>query len=87
MIITEEMLSELRRSIANDMSEKRYSHTLGVERMARYLAGFLLPDRINEISAAALLHDISKEIPIELQIIMLKDDGFDLSDEIGRAHV
>ena len=32
--ITEKMLVDLRESLAGEMSEKRYRHTLGVERMA-----------------------------------------------------
>ena len=81
MNISENDVSMLRSSVMSGMSEKRYQHTLGVERMARFLASHLLPDRVEELAAAALLHDISKEIPIDVQIEMLEKDGFQLTDE------
>ena len=74
-------LEKLRRKVSEKLSEKRFSHVLGVERCAAYLGKLILPDAVDELSAAALLHDISKEIPYDEQIKLLEETGFDLSDE------
>ena len=71
MIFTEEKIYELRQSVKERLSEKRYIHTLGVEEMAVWLCGVFLPDKLDEIRIAALLHDIAKEIPYEEQISLL----------------
>ncbi len=56
-------LDSLREDIRPFMSEKRYRHTLGVEHMAKHLASFFKGE-VDEFSlrAAALLHDITKEL-------------------------
>lgn len=61
MKYTENQLDSLRRTMQGRLSEKRFIHTLGVERMARKIGEKCLPSRVDELSAAALLHDISKE--------------------------
>lgn len=61
MIFSDDMLNTLRRSIRNYLSEKRYIHTLSVERAALKIARACGYEDASEISAAALLHDISKE--------------------------
>ena len=81
MVFTDKQLSELKEKIKLRMSEKRFSHTLGVERCARTLAEALIPDRISEARAAALLHDVSKEIAREEQIKLLEDNKFELTNE------
>lgn len=62
------------------MSEKRFVHTLGVKNMASFLGSQLGLD-VSELMAAALLHDVAKEIPIDIQIDMLESNGFSLTDE------
>ena len=61
---SEDLLSSLREDVRSYMSEKRYRHTLGVEkavrRMLPYFDGGVDPFYL---SAAALLHDITKELP------------------------
>ena len=81
MLFTDDALEKLRKKIKERMSEKRFSHTLGVERCAKKLGELILPDRISELCAAALLHDISKEIPIEKQFEILENNKFPLTDE------
>ena len=61
-MITEEMLDALRESVAASMSEKRFRHTSEVERMVARLAALYLPQKENMLRAAALLHDITKEL-------------------------
>ena len=81
MIIDNRSLFNLRERVKERLSEKRYNHTLGVERMAEYIGNILLPDLITELKAAALLHDIAKEIPYDSQIELLSNSGISLSDE------
>lgn len=81
MIYSSQILEDLRRQISRQVSEKRFSHILGVERCAVYLGEMILPELISELSAAALLHDVAKEIPIEEQMKLLEDAGFALTDE------
>ena len=60
-------LATLRDEVARRLSEKRFAHTLGVEEMAIRLGKIFLPDGIPQLRAAALLHDIAKEIRIDEQ--------------------
>ena len=57
------LLASLREDVRSYMSEKRYLHTLGVERAAIRMASFF-EGKIDpfDLSAAALLHDITKEL-------------------------
>ncbi len=61
MKYTEKEIDALREIVKGRLSEKRFNHTLGVEAMAVKIAKKCLPEKINELRAAALLHDISKE--------------------------
>ena len=72
-MITEEMLKGLRQCVSSKLSKKRYIHTLGVEKMSLYLAEHCLPGMSSEISAAALLHDITKEFSESEQISIISD--------------
>ena len=67
-IISEEALDELRERVRPYMNEKRYRHTLGVERECEKLGKLLLPDKVNKLRAAALLHDITKMLSLEKQL-------------------
>ena len=79
-MISDKMLEMLRERVFLVLSKRRYNHTLGVEKMARFLALHCLPEKIKEISAAALLHDITKEIDLELQYEILKDNNDGILD-------
>ena len=61
MKYTNEQIDLLRSSVEERLSKKRFSHTLGVENMAVRIGEKCLPDSLDIIRAAALLHDISKE--------------------------
>ena len=80
-MITDEMLVSLRREVARRVSEKRFSHVLGVERCAARLASYILPEKETELRAAAILHDVTKELPYSEQIKMLEASGVYLTDE------
>ena len=68
MLITEEMLDGLRGSVSSGMSEKRFRHTAEVERMVERLARLYCPEKALTLRAAALLHDITKEYSVNMQI-------------------
>ena len=78
---SEEELQLLREEVKKRLSEKRFLHTLGVEKMAAYLGSYCLKDKIPSLRAAALLHDIAKELPPEEQIDLIKKGGIRLTEE------
>lgn len=66
MIFSQDELSKLEERVGIALSEHRFLHTLGVKRAALRLGdGLLSRDELSELSAAALLHDIAKEMPLE----------------------
>lgn len=75
-------ISLLRTRVGELISDKRYQHTLGVERMAKMLGEVLMPDRVDELAVAALLHDVAKEISYEDQAALLRasDDSYDAEE-------
>ena len=73
--ITERMLDELREELRGTMSEKRYRHTVEVERMAARLGVLYAPDQLPILRAAALLHDITKEFSLQTQLQILQKFG------------
>ena len=75
------MIIELRETIKSSMSEKRSYHTLAVEQMAMRIADIYVPDKKNVLRAAALLHDITKEIKTDGQIALCAEYGIELSDQ------
>ena len=85
MKFTENQIDLLRSSVRERLSEKRYIHTLGVEKMAVKIGQKCLPDRIDELSVAALLHDISKEYSEQEQISLANRHNFIFSDEDKQA--
>jgi len=81
MLIHPSDIDTLRLKVKDYMSMKRYNHTLGVERAAAKLGKYCLPEQIDKLRSAALLHDISKELPAEEQMrILASTDGIVESD-------
>lgn len=80
-LITEEMLSGLRENIAKVMSERRYRHTVEVEKMAARLGEIYGFADVLKLRAAALLHDITKEYTDKVHISMLSKPGMDFNDD------
>ncbi len=68
--MTETQLNELRHSLSGRMSEKRYRHTVEVERMVVRLGELYAPEKIPMLRAAALLHDLTKEYKTEYQLML-----------------
>lgn len=81
MCFFENDIIELRSSVEKKLSKKRFLHVLGVEECAAKIGERIIPESVFELRAAALLHDISKEIDIAEQLSMLSLDGFPLTDE------
>lgn len=79
--ITEEMLNSLRERIKPYLTDKRYLHTLAVEKEAVSLANIYMPQRENELRAAALLHDITKRLSTKDQLALCCEFGIPYTDE------
>ena len=77
-MITQKMLDELRNSVNNRMSAQRFKHTAEVEKMAEYLGALYAPDKINELRAAALLHDITKEYSADYHLKICAEHDIEL---------
>ena len=75
----------LREKIEQRMSSYRLSHTLGVEQAARALAELYMPDSVDELCIAALLHDITKECSFEEHIEILKSNGVEVTEDDIRS--
>ena len=60
--INEQLLGELRETVMKEMSAKRFCHTVAVEDMVARLCALFCPEQALKMRAAALLHDITKEL-------------------------
>ncbi|MBQ7383854.1 MAG: bis(5'-nucleosyl)-tetraphosphatase (symmetrical) YqeK [Clostridia bacterium] len=83
--ISEAMLDSLRQSLEDKknnggMSEKRYRHTVEVEKMVARLAHYYAPEKENILRAAALLHDLTKEYSRDMQIMLCARFGIDVTE-------
>ena len=65
--ITEKMLDTLRETVKDSMSPKRFVHTAAVEEMIVRLCALYCPEYTLPLRAAALLHDLTKELTPEAQ--------------------
>lgn len=83
--ISNSEIEALRGKIAKGMSEKRYLHTLAVEDMAGRLSELYCPEKKNKLRAAALLHDITKELSYDEHMAIFKEHGESLLPEDLRA--
>ncbi len=81
MNITEEMLTRLREKVAPWLTGKRLAHTLAVEEMAAELGMIYLPDQVEKLRAAALLHDITKRADTEQQLQYCRTYGLPVTED------
>lgn len=79
--ITEEMLASLRERVMQMMSQKRFRHTLAVEEMVARLCVLYCPEQALCLRAAALLHDITKELDPDAQERLCRAYGIEVGDE------
>ncbi len=82
---SEEMLAALREKVKNEMGEKRYFHTLEVEKMAARLGEIYAPQQIQMLRAAALLHDITKERSADEHIAICEEAGLTVTETERKA--
>ena len=80
-MISEASLAALRTEVGASLSERRFLHTLGVEHAALEIGRHCLPNKLSELSAAAILHDAAKELPKEDQLGFMMASGIDFTDE------
>lgn len=75
-------LNEIREYVASRMTEKRMTHTLGVEKLAARLANIYGVDE-ETARRAALWHDVTKQESVENQLILVRQYGIitDYDDE------
>lgn len=85
MIFSEQDIATLREQVRPRMGERRYAHTLGVEQTACRLASLFPGLDESEMAAAALLHDITKELPETEQRRLLAEAGVSLTPEEDAA--
>ena len=78
MSFTQEKNKILSSAVKERLSPKRYTHTAAVADAAKRLSSYCLPDSENEIEAAALLHDIAKELSVEEQLDIIRKEGMQL---------
>lgn len=87
-MINNESLSLLRASVKGKLSEKRFAHVLGVEKAAAKIGEFCLPEKILQLRAAALLHDVTKELSQDEHIEILKRNSFSpTADLLSNPHL
>ena len=68
-------LTMLACGVKNQMSEYRFEHTRGVFKATDMLSRLYMPERLSELRAAALLHDVTKELTVEEHIALMKKHG------------
>ena len=65
MLFSDKDILTLTSLVSKRLSEKRFSHTVGVMNMAEKLSDCYLPEQKDLAKVSALLHDISKEVSRE----------------------
>ena len=81
MTFSKESLDFLKCEVSKRLSYRRFLHTESVAKSAVRLAGYCLPGVETELVAAALLHDISKELPLDEQLKILAEANVTLDEE------
>lgn len=79
-MFTKEQLDALYEAVKSGMSEKRFRHTAAVADMAVRLGELFVPDQVDILRAAGLLHDITKEYSTEKQLQILDRFGIMVTD-------
>lgn len=77
----EYILKDLREKIKPYLTDKRYRHTLEVEKEISALGEIYLPKKIFELRTAALLHDITKKYTLEKQLKCCEKFGIIVSEQ------
>ena len=78
--ITHSMLDDLRSQVSGAMSPKRFRHTVAVEAMTERLCNLFCPELCMPMRAAALLHDVTKELSLEQQEALCRELGLTVTE-------
>ena len=81
MKYNDNQIENLRFEVGKRLSEKRFAHTLGVEKMAVLIGEKTIPEAISELRVAALLHDISKEYSEAEYFEIIKRNNITMSED------
>ena len=81
MIFDSNSIDRLRLLVKDFLSPYRFKHTEGVEEMSAYIGRILLPERVDELRVAALLHDITKELSYEDHLELLNSSSINYTQE------
>lgn len=81
----EEMLQKIDKDIKQELSEKRYQHSLGVMKKAEELAEIYGVD-VNKAKLVGLAHDIGKELSEEEKLRYTKENQIEV-DEIEKINI
>ena len=65
IVINDRSIDELKELIKPYLTDKRYYHSICVMNEAERLGKIYIPDKINKLKVAALLHDITKKSDFE----------------------
>ena len=76
-----EQIEGLRRRVSSVISPYRLEHTFGVESMATRIGALYCPEKLDVLRAAALLHDVTKELSVEEQCDILRSHGLTPTEE------
>ena len=79
MRFSDAQIDALRERVRGSMSDYRFIHTAEVEKMAARIGELYAPDKLDILRAAALLHDVTKELTPDEQIEMLRVAGEDVA--------
>ena len=78
--MTERDVEIIKEKVRPYYEEKRFSHVQGVVAEAEALGRIYLPEKINELKAAAYFHDITKRLDTKKQLQYCKEFGIILRD-------
>lgn len=81
MKYTSRQLDNLRLSVKEFLDERRYKHTIGVENCAARLGEIFCPELISELRAAALLHDVAKNMSLTEKFDLIKQYGYKMTED------
>lgn len=80
-MINDVILNRMRDDARDRLDEKRYLHTVEVEKEAEAIGRLFLPDKVYKLRAAAILHDITKSLSWENQLQLSVQLGLDIPND------
>ena len=85
MGFSRESLDALYQSVKQSMSPYRFSHTEGVRRAAVEIGKLYEIPYLDELCAAALLHDITKELSVEEHVALMEKNNISVTENDLRS--